>query len=108
MNRSEQAILRTATRRPAGTTVWCPNARLTTRQAMKALQARGLVIYEVRDGWAGNWLTAAGEQEADLEDNSLKCPKCGATGENIALSADKTDAHCFWCDAYFKPAAGAK
>lgn len=63
MNRTQQAILRTATTRPAGTTVKCPNGRHTTRMAMEGLRKAGLVIYEVRDGWAGNWLTEAGLQE---------------------------------------------
>jgi len=48
-----------------GMRVTMPNARLTCRQAMEGLRRAGLVVYEVREGWAGNWLTAAGLQELE-------------------------------------------
>lgn len=68
MNRTQQAIVRTATKHEGGYTVKLPNGRKTSRDAMAAMRTAGLVVNEVRNGWAGNWLTPAGMAAGNLED----------------------------------------
>lgn len=68
LTKTEQAILKTNTKRPGGYTVSLPNARKATRDAMAKLRERGLVVNEVRGSWCGNWLTMAGlDKAAELE-----------------------------------------
>ncbi len=68
LTKTEEAILKTNTKRDGGYTVKAPNARKATRDAMAKLRERGLVVYEVRNEWAANWLTMAGlDKAAGLE-----------------------------------------
>ena len=46
-----------------GFLVHTPNHRYTSRCAMKLLQRKGLVNYEIRDNHIGNYLTADGAKE---------------------------------------------
>jgi hypothetical protein len=47
------------------------------------------------------------DQAAAGAQGPLSCPRCRSTGQDIALSVDRTKAHCYHCDHYF-PVVPAK